>query len=197
MRIGGWKVHEELPQAEKYVLVAYPHTSNWDFPLALLAMVAIGFRFKWVGKEFLFREPLGIIMRALGGIPVNRRAPKDFTEKIVSLFNSRQRLILGITPEGTRSKTEYWKTGFYRIACEASVPIALGYIDYKTKTLGVGSLLIPSGDLEKDIPKIRKFYVNKIGKHPHKQGEIRVSRKLSGNKLTTRVKGQPPSSAAP
>ena len=173
LRLLGWKVEANAPAVDKYVLVGAPHTSNWDFLLALLAMPAMGIRFNWVAKHTLFIQPLGFFLRLLGGIPVDRRASSGFVNKAVELFNKRARLTLTISPEGTRSRTEYWKTGFYQIALQARVPIALGYIDYKKKVLGIGASFRPSGDIEKDFKIVRKFYRDKTGMHPELQGVIK------------------------
>jgi len=170
----GWTVEKDLPLKEKYVLVGAPHTSNWDFPLGILGMLAMGLRFCWVGKHTIFRGPIGLMLKSIGGIPVDRRIRSSFIKQMVELFNTKENFILTIMPEGTRSKTLYWKTGFYYIALDATVPIALGYIDYREKKIGVGYSIFPSGNIEKDIVIIRKFYEGKTGRHPEKQGEIRV-----------------------
>jgi len=173
----GWTVEKDLPLKEKYVLVGAPHTSNWDFPLGILGMLAMGLRFRWVGKHAIFRGPTGLMLKSIGGIPVDRRIRSSFIKQMVELFNTKENMILAITPEGSRSKTLYWKTGFYYIALDATVPIALGYIDYREKKLGIGYSLFPSGNIEKDIEIIRKFYKGKTGRHREKQGEIRVRTK--------------------
>jgi 1-acyl-sn-glycerol-3-phosphate acyltransferase len=114
----------------------------------------------------------------MGGIPVDRRMPQGFIDKMVEQFNRREVMKLAILPEGTRSHVEYWKTGFYYIAVQARVPIALGYFDYANRVLGVGKTFYPSGDIEKDMEIIREFYADKTGKHPQNQGaiELRQSR---------------------
>ena len=177
LRMFGWTVEKDLPLKEKYVLVGAPHTSNWDFPLGILGMLAMGLRFRWVGKHTIFRGATGLILKSIGGIPVDRRVRSNFIKQMVDLFYTQENMILAITPEGSRSKTPYWKTGFYYIALDANVPIALGYIDYREKKLGVGYSLFPSGNIEKDIEIIRKFYEGKTGRHREKQGEIRVRTK--------------------
>jgi len=174
LRVLGWTLDENLPPQKKYVLVAAPHTSNWDLPLGLLYMSAVCMRFNWLGKHTIFRGPPEKILRSLGGIPIDRRIRSGFIEQMSELFDSHETMILAITPEGTRSKTLYWKTGFYYIALHAKVPITLGYLDYKEKKLGVGYSFLPSGDIEKDMETIRVFYRGKTGRHPEQQGEIRV-----------------------
>ncbi|MFH1625111.1 MAG: lysophospholipid acyltransferase family protein, partial [Pseudomonadota bacterium] len=154
LRMFGWTVEKDLPLKERYVLVGAPHTSNWDLPLAILGMLAMGLRFSLVAKHTLFKWPIGPLFKAIGGIPIDRRIRTGFVDKMVELFTHREKLILAIIPEGTRSKTPYWKTGFYFIAVKAHVPIALGYLDYGEKKVGVGKLIWPTGSIEKDIEEI-------------------------------------------
>lgn len=171
----GWTVEARLPPVSRYVVIGAPHTTNWDLPVALLAMPAMGFRGRWVAKHTIFRGPLGPIMRALGGIPVDRRKSQNFVEQVVERMLEEEEFVLVIAPEGTRSRTERWKTGFYYIALGAEVPIALGYVNYPRKRVGVGGWFTPSGDLEADMERIREFYADKVGKRPEKKSEIRVS----------------------
>ena len=170
----GWKTASTICLPQKCVLIGAPHTSNWDFPLTLLALSRMGVRFNWVAKHTLFREPLGTIFRFIGGIPVDRSSGTAFLVKVIDLFTQRDNLVLAIAPEGTRSKGRYWKSGFYMIAKKSSVPIALGYIDYRNKVVGIGKLFHPTGDLNKDFELIRDFYQDKEGRFPHKQGEIKL-----------------------
>jgi 1-acyl-sn-glycerol-3-phosphate acyltransferase len=170
----GWRVEATLPAVPKYVVIGAPHTSNWDFPYGVLAMWAIGFRYRWIGKHTLFRWPFGGLMRALGGIPVDRRARHNFIGQMREIFAREPELVLIITPEGTRRRTEHWKSGFYYIARAAQVPIALGFIDYRGKRIGVGPSFTPSGDIAADMAVIRAFYADKIGRYPAHQGEIRI-----------------------
>ncbi|MBC8379054.1 MAG: 1-acyl-sn-glycerol-3-phosphate acyltransferase, partial [Planctomycetes bacterium] len=123
LRMFGWTVEKVIPLKEKYVLVGAPHTSNWDFPLGILGMLAMGLRFRWVGKHTIFRGPIGLMLKSIGGIPVDRRIRSSFINQMVELFNAEKNMIIAITPEGSRSKTLYWKTGFYYIALDATVPI--------------------------------------------------------------------------
>ncbi len=170
----GWTVDPDTPKLDKYVLIGAPHTSNWDFPLTLLGLTSMGIRFNWVAKHTLFVWPFCYIFRAIGGIPVDRSAGTTFLKNAIELYQKRSRLILAIAPEGTRSRSRYWKSGFYTIAVRAGVPIALGYIDYSKKKIGIGSVIEPSGDLEQDFKIIQEFYRDKIGKYPENQGEIRI-----------------------
>ena len=174
LRAGGWKTPLTYPPAPKYVLIGAPHTSNWDFFYFLLLKFSIDLKLNWIGKASLFRWPVGFLMRRLGGIPVERSSSNDFVTQIVESFNKVNRLIVTIAPEGTRSKAEYWKTGFYYIALGAGVPISLGYIDYQTKEVGIGPYFFPTGDIQADFLKIKEFYASKRGKHPERQGKIRL-----------------------
>lgn len=181
LKIIGWQASASLPPRDKYVLIGAPHTSNWDFPLSLLGMWACGLRINWVGKHTLFKGPLGPIMRAIGGIPVDRQGSTGFLKKVISLFASRDRFVLAIAPEGTRSLTKQWKEGFYRIALAADVPIALAYIDYPRKRIGVDRMLEPSGDIKADFLILEEYYRDKTGKRPEKQGPVKI-RSASGKK---------------
>ena len=174
LKLLGWQVSFSLPPRDKYVLVGAPHTSNWDFPLGLLAMCAVGLRFNWVGKHTLFKGPFGPLMRGIGGIPVDRRGSTGFIKKVIDIFDSRDHFVMAIAPEGTRSLTKQWKAGFYHIALAANVPIALGFIDYPHKRVGIDRLIEPSGDIEADFEILREYYQDIIGKRPEKQGPVRI-----------------------
>jgi len=175
LRIFGWQAELAVQMVEKCVLVGAPHTTNWDFPLTILGMSAMGIKFNWVAKHTLFRWPLGYIMRALGGIPLDRRSGgAGFAIKAVESFHELDRFVLAIAPEGTRHRTAYWKAGFYKIAIKSNVPITLGYVDYKKKIIGIGKIFMPTGDKGKDFARVRDFYSDKSGKYPEKQGEIRL-----------------------
>ncbi len=175
----GWSVEERLPPVPRYVCLGAPHTTNWDLAVGLAAMLALGFRPRWVGKHTLFRGPMGPLMLALGGVPVDRRVSQDFVSQIVGRFREAEArdepFVLVIAPEGTRSPAERWKTGFYHIARQAGVPIALGYADYPNRRTGVGGWIQPSGDLEADMQEIRDFYAEKSGKRPENEGPVRTS----------------------
>lgn len=177
LRLFGWKIEMQLPNEEKYLVIGAPHTSNWDFPLALLALSAMGLNYAWVGKHTLFRFPLGIFLRAIGGIPVDRHVRQGFIKQMIELFFSSPTLVLALAPEGTRSRTTYWKTGFYAIATEAAIPVALGYIDYQKKQLGIGATLYPSGKIEEDFSLLQQFYHDKTGKYPGQKSLVRIRKK--------------------
>lgn len=163
----GWRTEGELPDDAKYVVIAAPHTSNWDLPFMLGVAYVLDARVSWMGKHTLFEwAPLGAFFRALGGVPVDRRSPQDLVQQMVTLFRERETFVLAIPPEGTRSKTKYWKSGFYYIARGANVPIVLGFLDFKRRVGGVGGVVHPTDDVEADIEKIRAFYATVTAKFP-------------------------------
>ncbi|MCP4361746.1 MAG: acyltransferase [Chloroflexi bacterium] len=162
----GWRVTGGVPNLDKFIIVGAPHTSNWDFILVIATAMVIGIRISWMGKHSLFRGPLGPLFRWMGGIPVDRRATHGVVGENVSAFSQLDKLILCITPEGTRSKVREWKSGFYRIALGADVPIVLAAFDYKNKEVNLGPMLQPSGDYETDLDLIKAHYEPIRGKHP-------------------------------
>ena len=170
----GWRTEGVLPAASKYVIVGAPHTSNWDFVLMLALALVFRIKVSWMGKHTLFRWPLGALLKRLGGIPIDRTARHNVVEQAVQAFHNSESLILLITPEGTRKKVPYWKTGFYYIAQAANVPIVLAFADYKRKVGGVGPTIVPSGDIEADMRIIRDFYADIVGKYPDQAGDIQV-----------------------
>jgi len=155
-------------------VIFYPHTSNWDTIIGLLAKLVLGLRIHFVGKDTLFRWPLRTLLVAWGGIPVNRREPKGFVDAIEREFARRDEFIVALAPEGTRGHTEFWKSGFYRIARTAKVPLALGFIDFPLREIGVGGYLDQTGDVAVDMARIRAFYADKRGRRPENQGPIRL-----------------------
>lgn len=173
LRLIGWRMVGEIP-GPRAVLIAAPHTSNWDFPLAILAFWALDIDARWVGKHTLFRRPFGGLMRLLGGIPLDRERTSDFVRATVELFEGEEALVLAIAPEGTRSRTQRWRSGFYWIAHGAGVPIALGFLDYGRRVGGIGGSLFPSGDVKADMERIRAFYADKTARHPEKVGPMEL-----------------------
>ena len=170
----GWKVQVQQPLPARCVIVGAPHTSGWDLSLTLLLMLAAGLRLRWIGKDTLFRGPIGWLLRALGGIPVNRRSRENFVEQMVAAFRANEPLMIAILPEGTRRSASHWKTGFYYIALGAGVPIVLGYADYRRRVVGLGPTLHPTGDIQSDFETIRAFYAGITGRHPERQGAIQI-----------------------
>jgi len=162
------------PVPDKCVMIAAPHTSNWDFPITLAMAVVSGVRINWLGKREMFAGPFGPIMRALGGVPVDRSAPGGLVESLAGRFAERDHLVLVVPAEGTRSRTEYWKSGFYRIAEAADVPIVAAFVDRRTRSGGFGPVIRPSGDLVADMDVLRAFYADKTGIKPNRFGPIRL-----------------------
>ena len=170
----GWKILGETPTYRKFVLIAAPHTSNWDFPFMLATAHAMQVHISWFGKHTLFTPPWGWLMRRLGGVPVDRRAPQTLVMQMVEKFSQSDDLVLAVPPEGTRRKVDVWKSGFYHIASESGVPIGLGYLDYGRKLCGVGMFVMPSGNVNEDMNRIRSFYRDIRGKHSNLESEPRL-----------------------
>ena len=170
----GWSLNIDLPAIDKYVAIAAPHTSNWDFLLGILAAWAIPLKVSWLGKHSLFRWPYGWYFRAIGGVPVRRDGSKQYIQQMTDLFNQSEHLILALAPEGTRSRTDHWKTGFHAIARAANVPILMAYFDYPNKQVGIGGMFYPSDDIEADFRLIREFYKDRRGKNPDKESLIQA-----------------------
>jgi 1-acyl-sn-glycerol-3-phosphate acyltransferase len=178
----GWKTEGQLPDTPKWVCIVAWHTSNWDFFFGLLTSWVFRMHTNFLGKAPLFRGPFGWFFRAVGGIPVDRTRHQNLVGAAVDALKTRQHLIFVLTPEGTRRKTEYWKSGFYHIALEAHVPIVLAFLDYGRKVGGLGPAIFPTGDIEADLEKIRTFYSTVTPKHSELRGEIRFKKADSGNK---------------
>jgi 1-acyl-sn-glycerol-3-phosphate acyltransferase len=167
LKLAGWKVLGALPaQASKSVLIAAPHTSNWDLPYTLMVSFVLRLNIHWMGKASIFRFPFGTLMRWLGGVAVDRsKANNLVAASAQAIREASGALQLIVPPEGTRSKTRYWKTGFYHIAVSAQVPIVMAYMDYERKVSGLGPMFIPTGDLEADMVRIKAFYAPFKGKN--------------------------------
>ena len=155
------------------ILIGAPHTSNWDFVLMLAIAGEADLTIRWLGKRELFRGPAGPLMRALGGIPVDRRDPSGLVADLVARVRAGERFYLVVTPEGTRSGSG-WKSGFYRIARETGLAVTLGYVDRTTMTTGLGPTLEMTGDVAADMDRIRAFYADKSGLRPHRRTEPRL-----------------------
>ena len=175
-----WKLRlEPLPKEGVSILLGVPHTSNWDFVFMLAITWRAGIAVRFLGKDSLFRGPLAPVMRALGGIPVDRRDAFGIVSQVVAAERAGERFFLVVTPEGTRAKTEYWKSGFYRIAMDAGLPITLGYMDRTTMTAGLGPTFTPTGDVLADMTLIRAFYADKAGFTPSRRSEPRLRKEES------------------
>ncbi|MBU1169698.1 MAG: lysophospholipid acyltransferase family protein [Proteobacteria bacterium] len=172
LKFSGWKVAGKAPELKKYVMIAAPHTSNWDFYYTMLISFALRINIYWMGKDSLFRWPLGYFFRWMGGIPINRSKSNNVVAQSVAAFDRSESLIVVVPPEGTRSKARYWKTGFYHIAHGAGVPIALGFLDFRLKMGGIGPALMPTGDIDEDMKLIKSFYCNVSGKRPDLTSDV-------------------------
>ncbi len=168
-------VMEDPPPKEGAVVIGAPHTSNWDFLLMLVIAGQAGFPVKWLGKSQIFDNPFGFVPRLLGGVPVNRDAPGGMAKQLAEELKASPGAAIILAPEGTRKKKDQWKSGFYRIAKDANLPIVTGFVDSTTKTLGVGPTLYPTDDVTADMDFLRKFYAGKKGVRPGLESEIRIS----------------------
>jgi 1-acyl-sn-glycerol-3-phosphate acyltransferase len=169
-----WDVSGHVPDGGKFVLIGAPHTSNWDFIFMLATMYIFRLKVNWMGKHTLFRQPLGVIFKALGGIAIDRDSPNGVVYQMAEQFRRSEQLVVVIGPSGTRKRTDYWKSGFYWIAHTAQVPILCGYLDYDRKMACLGLSFIPTGDIKKDMDRIRAFYEDVRGKYPELATRIRL-----------------------
>jgi 1-acyl-sn-glycerol-3-phosphate acyltransferase len=170
MCVFGFDVEGELPRGVRQaVLIAAPHTSNWDLPHMLAAAFIFRVRLSWMGKHTLFRFPLGPLLRFFNGMPIDRRAPQGMVGQTTARFRQGDPFILGIPPSGTRKRAAQWKSGFYWIAVEAGVPIVCAYLDYGRRRAGLGFTFVPTGDPKADMARIREFYADKRGKFPESE----------------------------
>ena len=174
LKLSGWRSVLAAPPAAQGIIIVYPHTSNWDFVIGVLYKIGAGFPVRWIGKDTLFRWPVRRLLLRLGGIPIKRDLRSGLVAAMLAEFARSDRMWLAITPEGTRSHTNYWKSGFYRIAVAGRLPVGLGYIDYATRTVGIDTYLTLTGDESLDFAGIRAFYADKHGRRPKNKGEIQL-----------------------
>ena len=172
LRIGGWEMVGELPAEKRAVVIAAPHTSNWDGFWALVYKVAVQLDIHFFAKRSLFWFPLNILLRALGGVPLDRKRAGSAVDQAIEMFNTKESYYFGLAPEGTRSRADHWKSGFYRIAEGADVPVVLGFLDYGKRQIGIGPTLKLSGDPQKDLEFFRGFYKDVKGRRPEMAGPI-------------------------
>ncbi len=179
LTLGGWQLVGSKPAAPKSVVIGAPHTSNLDGVLMVLAAFALRVRLKWLVKDSLYRFPLSLLLSWVGAIPINRKSSQNTVEQSKAIFDAADELCLALAPESTRRRTEGWRSGFYYIALAAKVPIYFGFIDYRMKTIGIGGMLTPTGDLEVDMEQIRAFYQTITPRYPDQFGEIKISARKS------------------
>ena len=174
-----WRMVSEPAPDRPTVLIGAPHTSNWDFVFMLAIAWRLGMRFRWLGKKGLFTGWRGPIMRGLGGIAVDRDAPSAVVSEVLERIELGDVFGLVVTPDGTRKGHTHWKSGFYRIAREAQLPVTLGYVDRTTKTTGLGPTIDLTGDISSDMDRIRAFYADKSGVKPDHKVEPRLREELA------------------
>lgn len=169
--IAGWRLTGQIPDLSKFVVIVAPHTSNWDFPVGLATKWAIGFRVTWLGKDSLFKPPLGWFMRSIGGMPVTRSSANALVERTAEAFKAADRMVLVLAPEGTRSKVGEWRSGFWHIARTADVPVLCAAIDWGAREVRFGPTLAvqPDDGAEVDIRRIKAEYRGVLGRNPSQQ----------------------------
>ncbi|MBT8082350.1 MAG: 1-acyl-sn-glycerol-3-phosphate acyltransferase [Gammaproteobacteria bacterium] len=172
LRLGGWEPVGGIPDDPEAVIIAAPHTSNWDALWAIAYKLAVGLDVKWFAKHSAFWFPLGNLLRAFGAIDLNREKAGTAVEEAIRLFDEKDSFYFALAPEGTRTKMPGWKTGFYRIATGATVPVYLGFLDFGKRQIGIGPAIHLSGDPEADLAVIRNFYEGIEGRWPEKASPI-------------------------
>ncbi|MXO86665.1 acyltransferase [Altererythrobacter aurantiacus] len=172
-RLKGWRAVGSGPSVAKGVIIAVPHTSNWDFVYYLGLTHSLGIRARFMAKDSLFTGAMGGFMRDMGGVPVERASKRNMVEQMVAEFAARDRFLLTIAPEGTRSSVLQWKTGFYHIAVQAGVPLIPGFVDYRRRVGGLGEPIAVTGDYAADMAKVRAFYEREVPYHPLYPGDGR------------------------
>jgi 1-acyl-sn-glycerol-3-phosphate acyltransferase len=166
MRVTGWRITGEFPNLPKFVVIVAPHTSNWDFFVGVMALFAIGFRVTFLGKHTVFRWPTGVVMRWLGGIPVDRASSHNVVQQTIDYFRSRPQMLLALSPEGTRKKLPAWRSGFWYVAKGANVPIVPVAFDYPAKRITIFSPTHPGDDIIADVAQLRGHFAARMARHP-------------------------------
>ena len=167
LKVSGWKLEGEFPQEKKVVICLAPHTSNWDFFIAIFAVLALKLKANWMGKKQIFTWPIKTLLIKLGGLPVDRAAPGGLVQQVVDQFKQADSMVFALAPEGTRKRVSVWKNGFLRIAKQANVPVYLAYFDFERKVFGFHAQPIQVEELDSSMQKIRDFYKGIPAKHPH------------------------------
>lgn len=183
LKLSGWRVSGKMPNTKKMVIIAAPHTSNWDLPFTLFIAFFLRVKIYWMGKDTIFRPPFKKVFKLLGGVPIDRSKSNSIVNQSIEQFMQRDEFALAIPPSGTRAKVTHWKTGFYHIAVGAKVPIVLGFLDYKRKIGGLGPTIYPTGDLDRDMERIQSFYSGITGKYPEKANTLAKIKKTDPKKL--------------
>jgi 1-acyl-sn-glycerol-3-phosphate acyltransferase len=162
----GWRVEGQMPNIPRCVIIVAPHTSNWDFVIGLLALLALDLRVTWLGKHQIFRPPFGRLLRWLGGVPVDRSAPDGVVEQAAAVLAPPRSAFVAIAPEGTRRKVERWKSGFWRIARRAGVPILPVAFDFRTRAVVLGEPYMPIGDYAADLAELQGRFSAEMARNP-------------------------------
>lgn len=170
LRVFGWRFEGSIPDEPKLVAIAAPHTCTADVFVGIAVILALGIRVRWLGKHTIFRPPLGGVLRWLGGIPVNRTAPSGVVGEVVRLVRREPQVFLALAPEGTRAPVREWKSGFYRIASAAAVPILPVALDYSRNRIVIGGLLTPSGDYDADLERLKSHFHAGMARHRERYG---------------------------
>jgi 1-acyl-sn-glycerol-3-phosphate acyltransferase len=171
-RLTGWKKEGAVPNVPRFVVIAAPHTSYWDAVAMVTAGCAFDVKFSWMVKDAVFFFPLGILVRWFGGIPIDRTRRSNVVGQAIDALRNSKTLFLAVSPEGTRRRSDHWKTGFYHIARGAGVPIVFGYVDYARKVAGLGPVFEPTGDIEADFEEFAAFYEKVTPKFPELRGRV-------------------------
>jgi 1-acyl-sn-glycerol-3-phosphate acyltransferase len=171
-RLSGWRTEGSVPQPLRFVIIAAPHTSNWDAVILVTAAYIFNLKLAWFIKDAAFVWPLGSIVRFFGGVPIDRSARRNVVAQAIDQFAARRHFVLAVPPEGTRKHSTHWKTGFYHIAHGARVPIVLGYIDYRRKVAALGPSFVPTGDIDADFEVFADFYASVTPKYPAYKGVV-------------------------
>jgi 1-acyl-sn-glycerol-3-phosphate acyltransferase len=165
LRFWGWRLEGHVPADKKILLIAAPHTSNWDWIIGVAGLLALGIQLTYIAKHSLFKGPLGWMMRATGGVPIDRDSAEGTVDEIVKQFEKNERLYYLIAPEGTRKKVDRWKSGFLRVAYQAQVPVLMVSFDYSKKQILIGEYAELTGDLDKDLIGVQTYYSQFLGKN--------------------------------
>ncbi|MDQ2666432.1 MAG: lysophospholipid acyltransferase family protein [Gemmatimonadota bacterium] len=181
MRLSDWTFRGELPALPKFVIAVAPHTSNWDFPVGVAALFALDLQAHWFGKESLFRPPMGAALRLIHGRPVRRDVPDGVVAQMAAAVRAEPEFVLAIAPEGTRSSVDHWRSGFYRIAEAAGVPIVPVSFDWSRRVIGINPPVYPSGNFESDIAAMQALYRPEMARHPSGFWRPRALSPVSGS----------------
>lgn len=173
--LGGWTAVGTVPEIHKAVLIAAPHTSNWDGFWAIVYKVHVGLDLRWFVKDSMFWFPMGALLRSFGAIPLDRKRAKSAVNEAIAAFDENEYFYFGLAPEGTRSKTKGWKSGFYRIAEGANVPVVIGFLDYGRRRLGIGPAVTLTGDKQVDLGILQSYYSSISGRWPEKASPVELT----------------------